>query len=568
MASPDRSRTAVVWLQLLLVGGLASVVLILAQAYGTTRSSSVVAERALRDYGGFAAWSYREHLLAHFREVVDEVLGPVNHGDGLHQGTNVPHARDLGHFIAWDQRCLCHRPRTGPLPLRFYGFTIGSDTVGVGHNLATAGTDGWLVDPPAGRALQVPMSLAATEEARWLNPTMTAIARESDRTTWGYNLIVERYNDVHRFLAMRSMPTQWGDTVVYAVEYSREALDSLFGAVLASQSLLPASLVGRHSNLEILDLEVSDYHRQPLFSTRPRMRWELDALNMLPASYAGLHIRAQIRPQMAEMLLIGGVPASRVPLLLILLLLAVGLTVWAALQLRREVQFATERANFVANVSHELRTPLAQVRLVLDTLKLGRAGDAAARDAALGIADREVLRLQHLVEGVLQFTRGVRTDSPKVRTDVLRDARTIVQEFTPLAAPRGVRIEVRGDDGVVVMMQNGALRQVLVNLLDNAVKYGGPNAPVFVDVHARKGGGARISVTDSGPGVPVADRARIWQAFERGSLARSQAVGGSGIGLTIVQQLAEAHGGRAWVEDATGGGARFVFELPDDAGSR
>ena len=209
-----------------------------------------------------------------------------------------------------------------------------------------------------------------------------------------------------------------------------------------------------------------------------------------------------------------------------------------------------------------------KVMLLKDVYKLGRAGDAAARDAALGIADREVLRLQHLVEGVLQFTRGVRTDSPKVRTDVLRDARTIVQEFTPLAAPRGVRIEVRGDDGVVVMMQNGALRQVLVNLLDNAVKYGGPNAPVFVDVHARKGGGARISVTDSGPGVPVADRARIWQAFERGSLARSQAVGGSGIGLTIVQQLAEAHGGRAWVEDATGGGARFVFELPDDAGSR
>jgi signal transduction histidine kinase len=289
---------------------------------------------------------------------------------------------------------------------------------------------------------------------------------------------------------------------------------------------------------------------------------------MLPASYAGLHIRAQIRPQMAEMLLIGGVPASRVPLLLILLLVAVGLTAWAALQLRREVQFATERANFVANVSHELRTPLAQVRLVLDTLKLGRGGDAEARDAALGIADREVLRLQHLVEGVLQFTRGVRADSPKVRTDVSRDARTIVQEFMPLAAARGVTVDVQGDEGVMAMLQTGALRQVLVNLLDNAVKYGGANAPVVVGIHAREGGGARIAVSDSGPGVPAADRVRIWQAFERGRLARSQAVGGSGIGLTIVQQLAQVHGGRAWVEDAPTGGARFVFEVPDDGGSR
>ena len=71
MASPDRSRSAVVWLQLLLIGGLASVVLILAQAYRSSSSSRVVAERALRDYADFAAWSYREHFIARMREVVD-----------------------------------------------------------------------------------------------------------------------------------------------------------------------------------------------------------------------------------------------------------------------------------------------------------------------------------------------------------------------------------------------------------------------------------------------------------------------------------------------------------------
>lgn len=577
VASPSRSRSAVVWLQLLLVGGLASVVLILAQAYRSASSSRVVAERALRDYGDFAAWSYREHLIGRVREVIDEVLGPVNHGDGLHQmGNRVPDARELGHYFRWDVTCLCHRPHVGPLPLRFYGFTLGSDTVAVGDNLAATGTSGWLVDPPAERVLDAPVTrlpvhpsvrlpLVPPDEARWLNAKMTAVARKSERTPWGYNLIVDSYKNTSRFLATRSMPTAWGDTVVYAVEYSPEGVDSLFSGVLSSGSLLPPSLVGHHANQEILDLEITDYHRRPLFSTRPDVRWELDALNMLPASFGSLHIRAQISPQLAEMLLIGGVPESRVPLLLILLLLAVGLTVWAALQLRREVRFATERANFVANVSHELRTPLAQVRLVLDTIKLGREGDAQAREAALGIADREVLRLQHLVDGVLQFSRGQRPDSPKVRLDLSRETRVIAREFEPLASPRGVTIEVRGDEGVMAMMQTGALRQVLVNLLDNAVKYGGADSPVVVEVNARPGGGARIAVSDSGPGVPAADRARIWRAFERGSFAKSQAVGGSGIGLTIVQQIADAHGGRAWVADTSSGGATFVFEVPDDA---
>ena len=577
MASPDRSRSAVVWLQLLLVGGLASVVLILAQAYRSSSSSRVVTERALRDYADFAAWSYREHFIGRMREVVDEVLGSVNHGDGLHQsGSRVPNARDLGHYFRWDVSCLCHRPRVGPLPQRFYGFTIGSDTVAVGDNLAATGK-GWLVDPPGSAPLEAPFVSRAThpstlvsnpEEARWLNTRMTQVARARERSTWGYSLIVDSFSGSRRFLAARSMPTAWGDTVIYAVEYSRDAVDSLFGGILSSESLLPSSLIGKHSSREVLDLEVSDYHRRTLFSTRPDIRWDVDALTMLPASYGALHVRAQIAPALAEMLLIGGVPESRVPLLLILLLLAVGLTLWAALQLRREVQFATERANFVANVSHELRTPLAQVRLVLDTIRLGRAGDEEARNAALGIADREVLRLQHLVDGVLQFTRGPRQDAPRVRIDVSREARVIAREFEPLAAARGVTISVGGTEGVMAVMETGALRQVLVNFLDNAVKYGGPNSPVLVEVLPGAGGGARIAVSDSGPGVPPADRARIWQAFERGSRARIEAVGGSGIGLTIVMQIAESHGGRAWVEDATTGGARFVLEVPDDNRSR
>ena len=85
-----------------------------------------------------------------------------------------------------------------------------------------------------------------------------------------------------------------------------------------------------------------------------------------------------------------------------------------------------------------------------------------------------------------------------------------------------------------------------------------------VQVTEIPGGGARVRVDDNGPGVPVKERDRIWRPFERGAVARTRAAGGSGIGLTIVREIAEEHGGRAWVEAVAGGGASFIVELPDE----
>jgi signal transduction histidine kinase len=100
----------------------------------------------------------------------------------------------------------------------------------------------------------------------------------------------------------------------------------------------------------------------------------------------------------------------------------------------------------------------------------------------------------------------------------------------------------------------------MLNLLDNALKYGRNGTVVSVDVK-RDDGGVRLSVRDHGDGVSDDERARIWRAFERGRTAENQATGGSGIGLTVVAEIAHEHGGDAWVEDAEGGGARFVVRL-------
>jgi signal transduction histidine kinase len=557
-----RTARRVLWLELLLVGALASVALILAQTYRAATSSRGVAEGAMRDYAGFAAWSYREHLIMQVRQAIDEVLGPVNHGDGLHMGMEVPDASDLAHYLRWNEKCQCHLPRRGPIPLRYYAFALGSDSLAIAENRAPAGSPGWLVDPPPGQPKRAPAPEHATGDAAWLNALLSKTARRLPRSSWGYDLIVAPRDGVPHIFASRSMPTVSGDTIVYALEYDLSVISAALGQVLAESDLLPPSLVTSPADSGAIDLEVTDASGDVLFRTADHIDWQQSAESQLPADYGGLRVRAQLHPRLASALLIGGTPKSRVPLLLALLALAIGLTIFAAVLLRREVRFAAERADFVASVSHELRTPLTQVRLVLDTLRLGREGDATARDSALGIADREVLRLQHLVEGVLRFTRGPRKDeSPRVSGDLLAETRVVVREFAPLAEPKGVTVCVEGDGVVTAAMQQGALRQLLLNLLDNAVKYGRDHGVVTVRVTPRDGGGARIAVSDAGPGVPAADREKIWRAFERGGAARAHAAGGSGIGLTIVRQIAEEHGGRAWVEEADGGGARFVVDI-------
>jgi signal transduction histidine kinase len=567
MALTRRSRPATLWLQILLVGGLACAMIVLVQVYRLQRSNWSVVERALRDYSTFAAWSYGQHLTSRVRESVDELLGAVNHGDGLHTSPRIPDARDMGHFIPMDMECNCHRPDHGPMPLHYFGFTLGSDTVSIGMNLAEPSLRGWLADSADSRAMHVLALKIPPDETRWLNTLLSNVAR-GPVTDWGYHLIIERRQNALRFLAARSMPTQWGDTVVYAFEYPPESLDSIFTSVLNASDLLPASVVAGRENKDVLDVEVSDGLGAPLYSTIGSRRFDLEATTNLPPSYAGLRIRAQLRPEMAEAILIGGVPESRVPILLVILVLAIGLTTVAAVQLRREVRFAAERAGFVANVSHELRTPLSQIRLVLDTLKLGRGDEPATRAQALQVADREALRLQHLVEGVLRFTRGTRpNETPRVETDAAQEANAVIEEFSQLAAPHRMTVVLDAPRPVPAHLQRGALRQILLNLLDNAMKYGGDGTVVRVQVSAIPGGGARLRVDDNGPGVPMKERERIWRPFERGGVARTRAAGGSGIGLTIVREIAEEHGGRAWVESVASGGASFTVELPDESPS-
>src|SRR5947208_3063666 len=139
--------------------------------------------------------------------------------------------------------------------------------------------------------------------------------------------------------------------------------------------------------------------------------------------------------------------------------------------------------------------------------------------------------------------------------------------FAPLAAARGVTLCTELTDGVVAPVDADALRQMLLNLLDNAVKYGPSGQTVTLGLTVADGR-ARVSVDDEGPGIPAAERERIWDRFWRLERDRGSAVAGTGIGLSVVRELVALHGGRTWVEDAPASergdpaGSRFVIELP------
>ena len=330
--------------------------------------------------------------------------------------------------------------------------------------------------------------------------------------------------------------------------------------VLAEPSLLPptpgsdaATVVGvRVLNSDGGQIFASTSHWSPY-----------DSETALDRELGSLRLGVALNPRAAETLIIGGLPRSRLPVLVGLMALTSGLVLIAIVQLRREQELARLRADFISGVSHELRTPLAQIRMFGETLLLGRIRSRDEQQRSLAIIVQESQRLSHLIENVLQFSRAERGTSSAsltpMRLDTLLDE--IVDSFTPLANGKRASIVRKIEDGLTVPVDPGAFRQVILNLLDNAVKYGPPGQTITVSAR-REHDRARVTVEDEGPGVPVEHLARIWQPFYRVSHDGS-ATGGTGIGLAIVKELVDLHEGRVSVERRESGGARFAVELPD-----
>jgi len=332
----------------------------------------------------------------------------------------------------------------------------------------------------------------------------------------------------------------------------------VFARIVKESPLLPPSLAG--ATRDVLTVRVSTPDGHDLFASSGVWSHYANQAT-LDTELGALRIQVALTETAADRLIIGGLPRNRVPLLIGLLAITAGLMAVAFVQLRRERELVRLRANFVSGVSHELRTPLAQIRMFGETLLLNRVRSSEEHRRSLEIIVQEAQRLTQLIENVLQFGRverdaAVVTPVPE-RVDLrLHD---IVEGFEPLARSRRTSIARGIDEDVVAPVDADALRQIVLNLLDNALKYG-PSGQTIVVTCRRDGDFAVIGIEDEGPGVSEAESSRIWDPYYR-VVQHGAAVGGTGIGLTIVKRLTELHGGRVRVERGVRG-ARFVVELP------
>ncbi len=279
--------------------------------------------------------------------------------------------------------------------------------------------------------------------------------------------------------------------------------------------------------------------------------------------FGDLAIEVSLSESLAPALVIGGLPRSRLPVSLALLGVTLLLTALAVAQLRRESELSRLREDFVASVSHELRTPLAQIRLFAETLRLGRVRSDAEGERSIGIIENEAKRLEHLVENLLHFSRAERRalTVDMTPTDLTALISEVIAGFAPLAEREGSRVEPVLTRDVHANVDRAAIRQVLLNVLDNALKYGRRPQTITVRL-ASDASEVRIEVEDQGDGIDAGSRARIWERFWRGEAARRGNTTGTGIGLAIVSDLVAAHGGSSVAEAAPGGGARIVLRLP------
>jgi len=512
-------------------------------AHDAARSHRATAERALHDYAAVAAWEFVAGVGDEIRAGAGPALAPIR-ARAISPYELLPAPTAIIGGAAGALRCPAGAGDTARSYFRF-DFRDRSFTA-IGSPLSPTMRD-WLTDTIAAHG-------SGIYQPDWTHAVVVGAPRGERPTAIVYAVKYAEHRAPIAAYGFTTCPAALGAPLYRAVLDRRTLLPTALASGVPNDSLVVVAVIGDSGRVVF---ESQHAALSPYFAAAP-----LEQPGTLTA-------RATIRPRAVELLALGAIPQSRVPLLAGLLALMAAMVGVAVLQLRREHELSRLRADFISSVSHELRTPLSQILLFAETLNLGRVRSEGERGAAAEVIVQEGRRLMHLVENILHFSRTERrmTRLGVEPVELAPAVQATVEDWIPLAGAADVRITTHLDHGVIAVADRSALRQMLLNLLDNAVKYGSPSRDVSVGVESVKGR-ARIWVEDRGDGIPPRERERVWESFYRLDRHANSAVAGSGIGLYVVRELARLHAGDAWIEDARGGaeaerrGIRVVIELP------
>jgi signal transduction histidine kinase len=538
IALPANSRnTRALLIVALLLVSLVTAGLLAAQAYVAGRYRLAAAESVLRDYATFVA---------------DEAIRRSTADVGYY-----------GYYVL--VTALLREAQSGPhLPPGIAARLASSEDQGIrkATSLATAYFE---VVPASGNVLFASGAVPAAIVDQLQQKLAAAPPSKGQGPYVGLNFVHE--GRVFSFVAA-SASTPAGKEIVAGFQIDPDGLARWMKIVLERRPLLPPSLGHGKVTNSFVHLTV----RNPVGALFVRLGSEtgpdgLSASKPFGDDYQGIFsgytVTAAIDPQAANAVIIGGLPRSRLPFFLGLLALNVALIVTAILQLRREMALQRLRDEFVASVSHELRTPLTQIRMFTETLLLDRIRSNDEQRRSLEIIDREARRLGQLVENVLQFSRSERkiASLAKSRQELAPLLSEIVDDFESSMNGTPVHIEPRLASGVSAEVDCDAIRQIVLNLLDNAVKYGPKHQLIVLGLEVQDSK-AVLFVEDEGPGIPEGERERVFERFQRLERDCQSATAGTGIGLSVVRDLVLRHGGRCHVANGKRTGARLVVELP------
>jgi signal transduction histidine kinase len=403
-------------------------------------------------------------------------------------------------------------------------------------------------------------------------------------SVWGHEVASDLLASVKQLMQDEAATTAWippsgiattDGKMFYVIGTSDEAGRTFCGFVLNEAGLRrfaqrafdegplsPSSVGASPLGNDSFFVEVQNSVGEPVFLVNPEFDSGLTVSSPVTDDLGGIlegfSVRVSVDPRVETRLVLGGFAESRLPWLIAALASAVLLLAGAIWLVRREQAVMEMREEFVAQVSHELRTPLTQIRMFAETLLLNRVRNDDERRRSLEIIDREAQRLSHMVDNVLRASSV--SDAVKLCCRVqqlfplVREVCTLVQSTN-----KSVTIELSADESAEAKINADAFREILLNLLDNAIKFGPSDQTIKVAL-ADVEGGARLSVEDQGPGIPDEEKDRIWDKFYRLARERKSAIGGTGIGLAVVYRLTRAMGGRCWF-DSRGQGARANIEL-------
>ena len=229
----------------------------------------------------------------------------------------------------------------------------------------------------------------------------------------------------------------------------------------------------------------------------------------------------------------------------------------------KEMALARLKSDFISNVSHELRTPLALIRLYAETLELGRLSNQDKRLEYYSIIRKESERLTALINNILDFSRieAGRKEYDFRETNMSELVRNTLESYRYQIDQHGFKFEEKISEVPPLKVDREAMARSLVNLVNNALKYSQDRKYIGVNLYPENGC-VKLEVIDHGIGIPASEREKIFEKFYRVGNPLVNNTKGSGLGLSLVQHIARAHGGEVAVDSTPGAGSKFTITLP------